>query len=236
MCLVTLAAIVEDAQAAGREVEFVEPAESVARNYLSQMRLPEVLDVCGVEHHLPPVPKDALQDRLTGLRSFGGDTSADDLAETAHRAFRTADAPIADALYQSVLEVADNVLTHSVVAHGYLALERFPRSGEVAFAIADAGVGLRTTLSTRYECPDDVTAVSLAIRRRISGVDESRGLGLPSVLRATEQLGGVMHLWSGTAHGAFRRVGEDPVFRSSTTPLPGTVAYVRLRPVEGSMR
>ena len=117
----------------------------------------------------------------------------------------------------------------SGASRGWVALQQFPRTRDVAFAIGDSGVGLRTKLLSKYDCPDDVTAIHLAVQ---PGVSTSRrnghGKGLASVRRLAAARAGATHIWTGSAVGNLR-AAHQPVNFTRTSPLEGTLVECRLR-------
>jgi hypothetical protein len=128
-----------------------------------------------------------------------------------------------------VHEVASNVLDHSGQSGGYLALQRFDRRGDIAFAVADSGVGLRRSLSKRFSISDDRKAIVRASLEHVSSHDvRGRGLGISRVIAVTGQHAGYVVLVSGTCQGVFTRGRPDPTLHDLVSPLPGTLAQARL--------
>ena len=132
-------------------------------------------------------------------------------------------------LYTALSEIAENVLEHSGRTHGYLALQRFPRSNDVALAVGDSGIGLRRRLASRFPIPDDRTAVVWAARMHVSSVDRpGRGRGIGRVVELTGRHRGQVILISGRASGTFEHGSPFPVLADLPVAHPGTLAHVRL--------
>ena len=191
------------------------------------MGLGSVLDGLGIEHDLRPVRRHPVGDRLLTLQRFDADAdAADALAEQVFRIFSADDEAQAATLYDAVNEVAQNVVDHSGRDGGYVALQQFPRTSEVTFAVADSGVGLRQRLSTKYTVRDDAHAIGMAVRRDITTKPRG-GVGLHSFVGHTQH-GGRVQVWSGDASGSFANGNGVPVLTRHHCEFPGTVAQARL--------
>jgi hypothetical protein len=123
----------------------VVPSDSGCRRYLARMALGADLDRLGVDHDLGSVPSREL-DSLCELRWFGDEEELEAVAETVVRQYQDSGAAVVQPLYQALFEMAVNAVRHSGRGGGYVALQSFLRVEEVAFAIADSGVGLRSRL------------------------------------------------------------------------------------------
>jgi hypothetical protein len=227
--LVTIAAVTERAVQEGRKVRFVAPDNGNCATYLARMRLPQHLTRLGIAHGMTAVRENPQGDRLSELRRFDSEDEFDELAGAVQRTFHTHYPQVARALYRSVHEVASNVLEHSGQSGGYLALQRFDRSGDVAFAVADSGIGLRGSLSKRFDIPDDRTAIVRAALEHVTSRDvPGHGRGIGRVITITGKHAGYVLLASGASRGLFLRGNPNPQLHDLVAPMPGTLAQARL--------
>lgn len=227
--LASVAAVLEDAVIRDRDIQFVEPFNDDCRHYLHRMGLGDVLDDLGLDHDLEPVRRHNTGDRLLRLQRFAvGEDAANELAEQVFRIFDAAGDTRAATLYDAVQEIAQNVVDHSRSRGGYIALQQFPKSNEVTFAVADAGIGLRRALCTAHTVRDDSHAIALAVLRNItSSGKEGRGIGLHNFVRHTRRSGRVQ-LWSGRSSGSFTQGRTVPRLTEHNSSFRGTVAQARL--------
>ena len=85
-----------------------------------------------------------------------------------------------------ISELVRNVLEHSASESGaFLCAQYYRSSGTLSIGVADAGVGIRTTMSRFHNVPTDWDALLLAMRpgisgttSRIGGTDYNAGAGL----------------------------------------------------------
>lgn len=210
-----------DRAAEDADVTLVAPADPSVARYLSRMRVDRVLDDLGVRHDLPVVREHAHDDVLLELAAFTSAADVDALAGIVHRAVEPVGEEVASALHDGVVETGDNVPRHARRPRGYLAAQKVRQGRDLMFAVADAGVGVLTTLRASGAV-DDASALELAVT---DGVTEtpgrSSGSGLSEVVRHLSALGGHLCVVSGgaalTASTRCRRVER------SEQALPGTV-------------
>ncbi|WP_448625909.1 hypothetical protein [Geodermatophilus sp. URMC 64] len=227
--LVALAAIAERAHIDRVMIEFTPPSDQDCAVYLSRMRLGQHLRDLGVDHGLPTVHENPLGDRLHELTRFSSEEEFDQLAATVERTFEKEHPGTARDLYRALHEVASNVLEHSGRSGGYLALQRFPQRNDVAFAVADSGIGLRGSLSKRMTVDDDRTALVRAVQVHVTSLDApGRGRGLGRVIATTGHHHGAVLLLSGSSQGVFTGGHFDPWVADLAAPFPGTLAQARL--------
>jgi hypothetical protein len=227
--LVAIAAVAERAGDDGRRISFTPPLSHDCASYLSRMRLGHYLTGLHVDHGLPPVRERPLGDRLNELTRFTGEEGYEELAATVQRTFDTENRETAKALYRAVNEIASNVIDHSGRSGGFLALQHFRQTNTVAFAVADSGVGLRTSLSRRYTISDDRIAIARAAQTHVTAVDgRGRGRGIGRVIAITGRHAGEVLLLSGRSQGAFTRGNIDPRVEDLKARFPGTLAQARL--------
>jgi len=227
--LVSVAVIIEDAVAAGREVTFRPPKDEDLAGYLARMRMGEHLDFLGVGHTLPQVHERRAGHRLVELRRFDGHDGLEALIETLIRTHVDDRPELIQPLYTALDEIAVNVLEHSGRSHGLVAMQRYDKRNDIAFAIGDSGVGLRARLSTVHPVQDDRLAVVRAAQTHVSTIDQpGRGRGIRRVIDLTGAHQGSVRLVSGHACGAFTGGHPDPQLTSVGGHFPGTLAHVRL--------
>ena len=139
----------------------------------------------------------------------------------------------ADRFTVALSEVCQNVVDHSG-SPGLALAQCYQRAGgetEIRLAVADVGIGVRTSLSPRYAAGhagswDDRAAIKLAFRPGITGTgNPDRGLGLAAVADLVRAWGGTLRLRSGTAAC---EVGARPSERVGLAPFPGTQVSIHL--------
>jgi anti-sigma regulatory factor (Ser/Thr protein kinase) len=143
----------------------------------------------------------------------------------------------ADSFGSTLSELCQNVLDHARDPHGgVVAAQRYRRSDGVEFvvlAVADAGIGIRQSLNSRYEgrFTGDADAIQAAFDAAYTGQPGDRGLGLPKVLRVCRKYRGRIDVRSGGAW--VRRTATTTQWSCGTgAPLPGTLVGVSLYAVE----
>lgn len=227
--LVGVAVLAEQAVSAGREVTFVPPTNPNVRNYLSRMRLGEVLTDLGITHGLPVVNANPLQSELLELQKFSGQGGGEAVATLVFDKLEAvgADNEVRQTLFEAVCEVAGNVDYHANVPHGYVAAQTTHQGGKVSFAIADSGQGLMSSLAAFHDISDDAEAIDLAVKEEVSGTGErGRGQGLPTVVSTSVGLNGNVHIASGNARNLHSRNGVNKFVTSGS--FPGTAIQVEL--------
>lgn len=222
--LVFLAAFAAAAIAAGDAVRVRAPADVTGGTYLARMRVGRVLEQLGVEHHLPSVRERDRQGELLELRVFDGEGEVDSLAELVHERVAPVDAGAARALHTSVVELGANVPQHSGGGRGFVAAQTFARTGEVLFAVGDAGRGLRAGLTARG-AGTDVDAARMALSG-VSRLGPQRGMGLRTVVGMAGRLRGDVHLVSG--HAAVTATRGARHTQRSAHPVTGTLLQCRV--------
>ena len=227
--LVAVAVVAERAHSSGRAVRFTGPDNIDRADYLARMRLAGAFDALGIEHALPPVHERRSGHRLVELHRFDDEDGLDELVDALIRTYVDDHPGLIQPLYAALDEIAVNVFEHSGRDHGFLAMQRFDGSNDIAFAIGDSGVGLRASLGASTRVPDDGVAIARAAQIHISSVDQpGRGRGIRRVIDVTGQHSGSVRLASGTAYGTFARGNPDPHLTGLRGPFPGTLADVRL--------
>lgn len=227
--LVTLAAVAERAAEAGRAVAVTAPADPDLATYLARMRFGEVLNRLGIAHDLRPVTEHDTGARLVELRRFEDPAGLDAVIAALVQTYLTAEPDRLQPLYAALGEIGANVIQHSGKSHGHVALQRFPRTGVVEFAVGDSGVGLRTSLRQSRAVEDDRVAVTVAAQRHESSLPApGRGQGISRVIETAWAHNGTVRLVSGSATGLFGRSRGRPQLTDLRVPLPGTVVHVRL--------
>lgn len=205
---------------------FVRPPVLIAGNYLARMQLGHHLDGLSVEHGLGVVRSQNVGDQLCELRRFQSEQELDDVAEIIIRLYQHAGWNVVEPLYNCLYELALNAVQHSGQGGGYIALQAYPKSDDVAFAIGDSGVGLRYRLSSTT----DEAAIGDAARKyATSETEPGRGRGISGVLELAGRNHGIMTMISGTAHGEFKGGHWDPRVTEMSGPFLGTLAQVRFR-------
>lgn len=140
----------------------------------------------------------------------------------------------ADAFGATVSELCQNILDHSDDPYGGIALaQRYRRKYDgvqfVVLAVADAGIGIRRSLNSKYREPfsEDAVAIQAALQPDYTARQGTGGLGLPRVLQVSREYGGRVDVWSGNASVRKQANGRDQV-HSGDVALPGTQLCVSL--------
>jgi hypothetical protein len=224
--LVAAATLAHAHAAADLPLRVLSPRGADPLHYAGRMHLGRVLDDLGIEHDVPTgvLERDRHADLLE-VRPVASEDDARALAALVATKVRPDSAPASDVLYSCVVEMALNVADHAG-AVGYVAAQTLPQAGAIKFAVADAGRGLRATLSVRGVSSDD-EAVSMALSGRSRLDAPGRGTGLPTTLRELTALEGSMFLLSGGA--AVTASGGGRVREPVDVPFPGTLVQGVLR-------
>ncbi len=203
--LVTIAALADRARREGMIVEFTSPNNESVKNYLSRMKLGDILDELGIDHGLPTVRPKPLAEDLLELRKFSSEFDGGELAALVYDKVDglDVDPQVPVTLQEGLAELAGNVTLHAEVAHGYAAAQTFPNGGspQIMFAVADGGRGVSTSLKAGgLAIETDESALRLAVEPGVSGTGEKgRGNGLPDVVSSTVGLAGLFFMTSGHA-------------------------------------
>jgi len=224
--LVAAASVAHAHAVADVPLRVLSPRGADQHRYAGRMHLGRVLDALGVEHDVPTSVRELdRREDLLEVRPVRSEDDARALAELVAAKVRPESCLASDVLYSCVVEMALNVADHAG-AVGYVAAQTLPQVGAIKFAVADAGAGLRATLSVRGATTDG-EAVQMALSGRSRLDDPGRGTGLPTTLRELTALEGSMFLLSGTAAvtAAGARRLPDPV----DVPFPGTLVQGVLR-------
>lgn len=223
--LVMVAALAGHASAQDRDVACYRPRNTNVANYLGRMRLGHVLDVLGAEHDLPVVYERPLRTSLVELSSL---TNEDDCDAAAARVRDTTAAKCGDVvashLYETLIEAVQNVVNHSQAPRGFVTAQAFPTKKIVKFAVADAGIGLRRSLSSRG-ADDDAEAIRLALAGTSRLDDHGRGRGFPTMQGVTAAAGGRLEVASGSARYDGRHVIGSQRWPVAGTLIQGALEY-----------
>lgn len=227
--LCTIAAVAARCCSTNTTFRLTGPSDRSVANYAARMRLGRALEGLGAAHDLPSVRERDLRGELLELSELRSPDETRALAALVRDKVEPHDQAAAHALWESLAEIGGNVTDHSQ-STGFAAAQSF-RDGRIHFAVADAGVGLRATLTHRGARTDrDALQLALSGTSRHIG-DPDRGTGIPTTLRHVSELDGSLYIASGGASvratSAGRAHGELPsVFRG--TVLEGVLA-VRAR-------
>ncbi|MBO1767063.1 sensor histidine kinase [Allobranchiibius sp. GilTou38] len=196
------------------------------RNYLARMQLGAHLDGLDIRHDLGVVTSHDVGHQLCELRRFDSEDELEEVAETIVRLYRDAGWGVVQTLYSCLFELAVNAVQHSGQGGGFVALQSYPKTEDVAFAVGDSGVGLRSRLGSAT----DQAAIGKAARKYATSKSEpGRGRGITEVIELTGKNHGAMTMVSGTAYGEFVGGNWDPRVTVTDNPFLGTVAQARLR-------
>lgn len=203
MGLVTVAVLAESAKKRDIPVMFRNPSNPDTNRYLARMHLEEALTNLGIYCSFPPVTEHDTGYRIMELQRFSRDEDDDKLASHVFKILEWDDPEDAKTLFRCISEAIDNVCEHSGSEGGWAALQQYrDKSGtrRVAFAVGDSGMGLRASLARANAVTSDQDALSLSVKRGVSGTgDNTRGQGLADLIARVRPRGGHVRLWSGNA-------------------------------------
>lgn len=91
-----------------------------------------------------------------------------------------------DAINFIIYEMADNVLSHAQISHGYAVAQTFPQRNRFQFAIADGGVGIPAL----HPAETDGESVARAMEYGVSSAAQQRGRGFSHLTRTVAELDG----------------------------------------------
>lgn len=230
--LVFLGVAMEGGRAVGRPMEFtIDPTTDTAK-YLERMGLGEVMERCGFPAGvLPAVTHHPPADRFLELTRFAleGDSVTEDVCRTLVARVKPWQIDT-KRLHDSVFELASNVDYHAG-ATGLVAVQHYPKSREVEFAVGDHGVGIPAALaSAGHEFTDPGAAIRAAVETNVtSSGDSFRGKGLPGLHHhVCDVLAGVLVVQAGGYRVTYRP-GTTPVTIQLPYRQPGTLAFGRFR-------
>jgi signal transduction histidine kinase len=133
------------------------------------------------------------------------------------------------AVHFLLFELISNAVQYSGVPRGAAVVELDPANRRLALAVADCGMGVRTSLSRNpaIEVPDDLSALAAAVRPAQTGDPiHGDGMGLSQARWMVEKNGGAFLLRSGDACHERRPEISN---REDLPRLFGTVVSARLR-------
>lgn len=128
----------------------------------------------------------------------------------------------------SLNEVTDNVLVHAQASEGgFVQLSNFGARRRVEFSVADAGVGIPSTLRQRFPGLTDPELIEKATKEGVTR-DPSlgQGNGLYGTLRVASANGGSFHILSG--YGLLRYANNELRLTNERVPFPGTLVVASL--------
>lgn len=207
------------------------PGSDVAK-YTDRMGLAAAAARCGVASDpFPGVRRYDPRDRFLELTKFDTAGNASAIDEVCQTLQGKAKAWMIEgqSLYNAVFELGVNVEYHSTSA-GLVAVQHYPTSGSVEFAIGDYGIGIRQSLADGgLTYPDDVEAIQAAVETPASGTGISfRGKGLPDLHRilCSPRLRGYLVIQTGFGRVEYVN-GRPPRTIHLKFWQPGTLAFGR---------
>ncbi len=216
--LVGIAAEAHQAQQAGSRLRLV-GVQADQANYAARMHVGRIIELFGGEHELPEVTERDQHDSLLEVRPLRNPEDVAELTELVYHRVAVSDPTAAHALHVALGEVGENVCQHAQ-SIGFMAAQTIAEHGVLRFAVADSGVGLRTTLAG-LGAADDLGAIELALAGIRRWQQPGHGYGLPRTVEIITQLQGEMLLASGLAA---RKIETGRVFdRTLDRPYLGTI-------------
>lgn len=168
---------------------------------------------------------------IRGLHHFSDDRELNDLVNRQIRAklgeIRFADG-VAQAFEWTLNEIAGNALVHSGTGGGWMQVTVFPNTKHLAIVVADAGLGIPTTIREAYRNDmSDEQTIEFALRKGVtSKPDFGQGKGLTGALEIVkENRGGILRIFSGKGAVGYEdgRFNIKPHF----PPFAGTLVDIQ---------
>lgn len=193
--LVAMAMFMDSQWNIGRPPKLVAPADRQLGNYLSRMRVGELVEDFGGSHDLPGVRRWDQDGYLLELQRFDGEGAPPELARLVEQ--RLQDEVAANAMHKGICEIGANVPDHSGRDHGYIAAVTTHNWTRVSFAVGDAGLGLLEPLAVKgFESEAHVMAALM--RGGLSRFDEAgRGRGVQRTKEVVVEGRGTLFMASG---------------------------------------
>jgi anti-sigma regulatory factor (Ser/Thr protein kinase) len=141
-------------------------------------------------------------------------------------------ADILAALEWSVNEICDNVINHSdSKTGGFLQVIAYPKDHLIAFTVADAGIGILTSLREGFPAlENEVEAIDEAIKAGITRNKEyGQGNGLAGTQRITALTGGSLDILSGAGRVVITPTKEMRSLSEQSKHFPGTCISGQIR-------
>lgn len=220
--LVALAVFAENQMRLRREIEVLAPRIATVSRYMDRMGFGDVIRAMGGTHNLLPSPRYDHGNDLLELQKFASEEAADALAALVYEKLVGSDADLASAMYQSIIELGQNVSQHSGRPSGFAAVASTHGGSRIAFAIGDSGKGMLASLES-FNFTDDEDALESVMLGGISSTgDAGRGQGLRTARELLTGRGGVLVAQSGVALRFETQTGGHPI-RHPTAHVQGTI-------------
>ena len=218
--LVAIATFAESQWRIGRTVQLIAPDSEQLARYLTRMHLGEVIKELDGWHNLPHVKEQDQEGRLLELQKFYGEGAPPQLAALVEQQLGDTDA--AAAIHNGICEIGQNVPQHSSNDAGYIAAVSTPSTGQVHFAVGDAGVGLLEPLIERgYGSSLEVMKALFAHRGITRTGTVGRGNGVHRTKETVTDSGGTVYLASGKSALVAVRRGQREI--AGLHEVPGTL-------------
>lgn len=231
--IVGVACLADGNASRGASPHVILPTRQEVASYLSRMRMGWVLTDTAAVLEGPSLPTVRVRpgaDQLVSLLEIRSEWETEEVANLVwSRIEGTVDPAVAIALFEALTELGSNAVQHSGAARAFAAGQTFRRESEneyVVVAIGDSGIGIRASLTSRFEPSSDSEALRLALTADVSASGErGRGQGLPSTVESVTALGGELVVHSGSAVAVCRRGGQEV---RATRGIPGTLVAARI--------
>ena len=181
-------------------------------NYYKERGIQVILDEQSKHPMVPSIIAPVETPTLSRVCKFTHDSAfvlADELIESLKGQVEFARGSI-DAFYWCIYEIMDNVGNHSETLTGFMEVQLHKTNKRLAICIADAGRGIRGSLSERRRSlASDEDAITVAMERRMTRQPGLyQGNGLWGLTRFVEAGQGMLSISSGTGQVT---IGMDPV-------------------------
>jgi len=217
LMLVGVAALAQGVHRRGQWLHLLD-VDDEAKTYAARMGLGVIIERYDGRHCLPRRTRSGSSQTLLELSQVTRSEDAREWAQLVRaRAVGRAGAAAADSLFTGLAEIGENIVLHSQT-EGFVAAQTYAATGEIRFAVADTGVGLRATLSARG-ARSHIGALRLALVGTSRFRDGAHGYGMPTTRDLIERVGGRMLLASGAYAVAIQ--GGTATYRR--TGFPGTI-------------
>jgi hypothetical protein len=231
--VVGIACAVLHAAQEGLPLQILPPSSASASSFMSSLGFERfVQDTGRAACTLPITTSPRPADVIVELRTFSSSEQLQPLQDLLwDRLGRTRNSHLRDALVEALWELGANVTEHSGSMGIVAACVQRPnrRDAHVAFAVGDAGKGLRRSFleGSRPNHPaTDHEAITLALTYLVSSVtDAGRGQGLTTTVKQAVELKGKVVVRSGTARRSITSSRWNPA-KLSTLHLSGAASSV----------
>lgn len=177
-------------QAKKRGVTYIPPEDKKLKDYLSQIGFNTFFHLNGKDIHKDTSVELA---QLTALKPL----YIENLIILIDSKMRLSQG-VKDSLKMSLQEILTNVFDHSKSENGcFVCAQYYPAKKTIRLCITDFGVGILSTLKKKYEVTNDIDAIKLSVKERVTSRPQSAGFGLTNIRNFLKVNEGTLAIISG---------------------------------------